>query len=49
MVLAELSRKYLREGFNEEEILKRLKFMEAKTVIVDVDLGVALAAGKVYL
>ena len=49
VVLAELARKYLREGFDEEAVLKRLKFMEVKTVIVNIDSGIALAAAKLYL
>ena len=49
IVLAELARKYIREGFNEEDVLKRLKFIEAKTIPVNIDVEVALTAAKLYL
>jgi predicted nucleic acid-binding protein len=49
IVLAEISRKYLREGVSAEIVRKRLLFIEAMTEIVDVTVEIALKAGEVYL
>ena len=49
IVLAEISRKYLREGVNPEIVRKRLLFIEAMTEIVDLTVEVALKAGETYL
>ena len=49
IVLAEVSRKYLREGFSPENVRKRLLFIEAMTEIVDVTVDIALKAGEAYL
>jgi predicted nucleic acid-binding protein len=49
IVLAEISRKYLREGVNPEIVRKRLLFIEAMTEIVNLTVEVALKAGETYL
>ena len=49
IVLAEISRKYLREGVSPEIVGKRLLFIEAMTEIVDVTVEIALKAGETYL
>ena len=48
VVLAEIARKYLREGFSREEVVKRLRFMEFKSIVVSVDSSVALRAAEIY-
>ncbi|BAN89831.1 dihydroxyacetone kinase [Aeropyrum camini SY1 = JCM 12091] len=49
IVLAEIARKYRREGFDTDEILIRLLFIESKTGIVSIDVKVSLKASEVYL
>lgn len=49
IVLAELSRKYLREGISEKEILTRLNFISAKTTITHIDAELSLSAARAYL
>ena len=49
IVLAEISRKYLREGVSPEIVGKRLLFIEAMTEIVDITVEIALKAGETYL
>ncbi len=49
IVLAEIARKYRREGFYTDDILKRLLFIAGKTEIVPIDIEVSLKASKVYL
>ena len=49
IVLAEISRKYLREGVNPEIVRKRLLFIEAMTEIVNLTVEIALKAGETYL
>jgi predicted nucleic acid-binding protein len=49
IVLAELARKYRREGFSVDDILKRLLFIESKTEIITIDIDVSLRASEVYL
>jgi len=49
IVLAELSRKYLREGIGEKEILTRLNFIAAKTTIANIDAELSLSAARAYL
>ena len=49
IVLAEIARKYRREGFDEDDILKRLLFIVGKTEIVTIDIEISLKASKVYL
>jgi predicted nucleic acid-binding protein len=49
IVLAEISRKYLREGISPEIVRKRLLFIETKTEIVCITVEIALKAGEIYL
>lgn len=49
IVLAELARKYLREGMPYTEIEKRLLFMEVKTRIVPISHEMSMKAAEVYL
>jgi len=49
IVLAEIARKYRREGFDADDILKRLLFIAGKTEIVSIDIEVSLKASEVYL
>jgi predicted nucleic acid-binding protein len=49
IVLAELARKYRREGFSVDDILKRLLFIESKTEIIIIDIDISLKASEVYL
>ncbi len=49
IVLAEIARKYLREGVREEDIFKRLNFIVAKSNIVEVDVELSVMAAKAYL
>mgnify|MGYP000666253722 CR=1 FL=1 len=46
IVLAELARKYLREGFNPNEIVTRLSFIESKTEIITIDVDIAIEASR---
>lgn len=47
--LAEIARKYLREGVGESDVAQRLAAMEELSDIVQVDKKVALEAAKCYL
>ena len=49
IVLAEIARKYRREGFIKNDILKRLLFIASRTGIVTIDIEVSLKASQVYL
>ena len=49
IVLAEVARKYRREGFNEDDILKRLLFIVGKTEVVTIDIEISLKASEIYL
>jgi len=49
IALAEIARKYRREGFGRDDILKRLLFIVSKTEIVTIDIEVSLKASEVYL
>ncbi len=49
IVLAEVARKYRREGFNEYDILKRLLFIVSKTEVVTIDIEVSMKASELYL
>ena len=48
-VLAEVARKYIREGIKEETIRKRLSTILEASEPADIDDGVALDAAKAYL
>ncbi|MEM0268251.1 MAG: type II toxin-antitoxin system VapC family toxin [Candidatus Korarchaeum sp.] len=49
IVLAEVARKYLREGFGEDEILERLDVIDYSSEVVPIDKRIALEASKCYL
>ncbi len=49
IVLAEVARKYRREGFNKDDILKRLLFIVGKTEVVTIDIEISLKASEIYL
>ncbi len=49
IVLAELARKYVREGVEESEVAKRVKAVEDVSTIVPVDHEAALLTAKAYL
>ena len=49
IVLAEVARKYRREGFSEDDILKRLLFIAGKTEVVTIDIEISLKASEIYL
>jgi len=49
IVLAEIARKYRKEGFDKDDILKRLLFIVGKTEIVTIDIEISLKASEVYL
>ncbi|MEM2729812.1 MAG: type II toxin-antitoxin system VapC family toxin [Candidatus Korarchaeum sp.] len=49
IVLAEVARKYLREGFGEDEILERLDVIDYSSEVVPIDKRIALEAAKCYL
>ena len=49
IVLAEAARKYRREGFSEDDILKRLLFIAGKTEVVTIDIEISLKASEIYL
>ena len=48
-VLAEIARKYLREGISLEEIVERLKIVTEVSNILSIDLDIALEAAKSYI
>lgn len=48
IVLAELSRKYFREGFTADEVRKRLQFIQLKTIIVPISIELSIKAAEVY-
>ena len=49
IVLAEIARKYLREQMDEKEIVRRLEFVSANSVIAEIDVDLSVAAAKAYL
>ncbi|MEB3755399.1 MAG: PIN domain-containing protein [Desulfurococcales archaeon] len=49
IVLAEISRKYIREGIPFEETKRRLLFIQGKTIIKCIDIDVSLLSSKIYL
>jgi len=48
-VLAEIARKYLLEGLNEEAVAHRLRIISEASDIVSIDTGTALEAAKCYM
>ena len=49
VVVAEIARKYFREGVAEQTVLERLKTIEETTDITPIDKNVALESAKCYL
>ena len=49
IVLAEIARKYIREGASVETTCNRLGIIEEISSIVEVDSQIAIEAGKAYL
>lgn len=49
LVLAEIGRKYIREGANEKEVKNRLKFIEENSVVACLDADISIEGGKAYL
>lgn len=49
IVLAEVSRKYLREGVADSEIIKRLNFITTRSTVVELDVDLSLMAAKAYM
>ena len=48
IVLAEVARKYRREGTQTPQIRKRLLFMEANSQIIDMNVDIAVEAAKIF-
>jgi len=49
IVLAEIARKYLREGFSENVVSKKLEVIAIISTIIPIDTELALRAGGTYL
>lgn len=49
VVIAEIARKYMREGVNEQTILERLMTIEETSDIISIDKDIALESAKCYL
>lgn len=49
IVLAEIARKYLREGVEEKDVVKRLNFIAANSAVAEIDVELSIAAAKAYL
>ncbi|MEJ2772084.1 MULTISPECIES: PIN domain-containing protein [unclassified Stygiolobus] len=49
LVLAEIGRKYIREGANEKEVKNRLKFVEENSIVACLDADISIEGGKTYL
>jgi len=49
VVMAEIARKYLREGIEEQTVLERLKAIEEASDIAPIDKDVALESAKCYM
>jgi len=49
IVLAEIARKYVREGVSPDEVRKRLLFIETRTKIISMDSDLAVRAAKVFM
>lgn len=49
LVLAEIGRKYIREGANEKEVKNRLKFVEENSIVACLDADISIEGGKAYL
>lgn len=49
IVIAEIARKYLREGVKEDIIIERLTTIEKSSEIVSIDKNIAIESAKCYL
>ena len=49
LVLAEIGRKYIKEGANEKEVRNRLKFIEENSIVACLDADISIEGGKAYL
>lgn len=49
IVTAEIARKYIREGINEQTSLERLKTIEETSNIIPIDKNIAIESAKCYL
>ena len=49
IVLAEIARKYIWEGYDENTVLQRLKWIVEVATPVQIDVEVAIAASKCYM
>ena len=49
IVLAEIARKYFREGFREEDVRYRVRIISDISVVVNIEPEIAVDAGKCYL
>jgi PIN domain. len=49
LVLAEIGRKYIREGANEKEVRNRLKFIEENSIVACLDADISIEGGKAHL
>lgn len=49
IVLAEVARKYLREGMKEEDVVKRLNFIVVNSTVTEIDAELSMTAAKAYL
>ncbi len=49
IVLAEVARKYIREGYDEKVVLKRLEWMIEVATLVWIDAKIAMMASKCYM
>jgi predicted nucleic acid-binding protein len=49
IVLAEVARKYLREGMEEEDVARRLSFIEVNSTVKEIDTELSVAAARAYL
>jgi predicted nucleic acid-binding protein len=49
IVLAEVSRKYLRENLDERRVKSRLETISSTSILTSIDTPIALKAGRAYL
>jgi len=49
IVLAEIARKYIREGFSEGEVRKRLFFIASKSLLTEISIELAIETGQAYI
>ncbi len=49
IVLAEIARKYLREGFSRDAVSEKLKAIASIPTVIPIDAELALEAGETYL